>query len=114
MEQLLDCELEVTQYFVWREHEWGCYMSVAKREGDGVVLDVELLNREMPVLATLRSFPLTMKEDVSLPMKRLNGTEDHVGVFLKAIDGSRAVLRLELPEGVQSELVKDDDEPEAS
>ncbi len=110
MEQLLDLEFDTTQHFVWREHEWGIFMSVSVREGGGVDLDVEFLNREMPVIATLRSFPLTLEKGACLEMERLDGSEDEVTISLEERDASGVVLRLQVPEGVQWELFKDDDD----
>jgi|SRR5687768_1039667 len=101
MEHVIRFEIDATRYFVWRQGEWCFEASVGGVEGETVNLDVEIPYRELPGMANLRRFPITLEDGLCLEMERRSGVQNDVTVVVDAVQGSQVMLRFDLPDGVQ-------------
>ena len=100
--------VDVTRYVVYRQGEWGFYVTLDAIEAEGVDLGIYFMHRDVPTLSP-RWTSLKAGERFAVGLERLDGTEEDVVITFEGIDGAQAILHFELPEGAKLEQVEDDD-----
>jgi isoleucyl-tRNA synthetase len=103
MKHLINFKFESTRYIIWRQSEWGFFVSLAEGEADSVNLDVEVMHRELADVLHARRFKIQTDEVDRLKLERLDKTEEFVDVWLDSQQPEGAVVGFNFPDGVQIE-----------
>ena len=99
--------VHVTRFLVYRQREWGFYVTLDAIEADGVNLGIYFMHRDVPTLSP-RWTSLKAGEGLAVGLERLDGTEEDVVITFEGVEGAQAVLEFELPDDAKLEQVEDD------
>lgn len=108
MEQLVPFNFGNTCQLVARRGEWAFFVRVADAGAEGVHLDIDFTDREVPSVLNPQRFTLPVGEGVCLEMERLDGSEEGVTIWAESVEGDRVMVGLDVPDGVTVEPFEDD------
>ena len=113
VERLLPFNFGSTCQLVARRGEWAFFLRTADAGAEGVHLDIDFTDREVPRVLNPQRFTFPVGEGICLEMERLDGSEEGVTIWPESVEGDRVMIGLELPEGVTAEPFEDDDSSSA-
>jgi hypothetical protein len=99
--------VDVTRYLVYRQGEWGFYVTLDAIEADGIDIGIYFMHRDVRTLSP-RWTSLKAGEGFAVGLERLDGTEEDVVITLNGVECVHAILKFELPDGAKLEQVEDD------
>lgn len=106
MEHYINFKFETTRYSVWRQGEWGFFVSIAPATEDSVHFDLELWYRDLTTVFTPRRYALR-GDEIDLVTERFDGSEEVVTVWLESRSKDEAVIGFELPNGAQIRFLEE-------
>ena len=93
-----------------RQGEWAFFLRVADAGADGVHVDDDFTDREIPNVLNPQRFTSPVSEGKALETEQLDGTEEAVSIWPDSLEGETVMVGIELPDGVTMQPFGGNDE----